>query len=340
VHAILIIETVQTLFTVADCGYWFITGFGNFERLQRSFLSPLDRAILNSFVAIAVRSFFCYRIWNIKKSMFWWCCAIQALSLVQFIGNVGDGISGLKHGNIRGPHLQVCFIYLGLTCSAVADVAVTATLTQLLARALIRESKSSIEHVLRRILRFVVETNFISACMSALSFVMFAAAPNHVYWYFPAVIVGKIYSNTLLASLNNRIPLEEHRRNASTHISSSRASTPVEAEENSTRTWRFPDYFVGRTPTAVSSDIKSAPPFIVSFDQQINEEEFAPSSKQLRPFSMQCIHKPQYPESLATPLRHRIGVPLSASFGAKNRSSRISLAVPPVRPLPPTPTPL
>lgn len=140
------------------------------------------------------------------------------------------------------------------------------------------------------------------------------------------------YSNSLLASFNNRIPLEEHRRNASTHISSTRASTPLEIEGNSPRTWRFPDYFVGRTPGAVSSDIKSAPPFIVSFDQQRNEEEFAPSSKQPRPFSMQCIHKPQYPEALAPPLRHRIGMP---SFSAMKRSSRISI----VRPLPPTPMP-
>ena len=142
------------------------------------------------------------------------------------------------------------------------------------------------------------------------------------------------YSNSLLASLNNRIPLEDHRRNASTHISSTRASTPLEIEENSTRTWRFPEYFVSRTPNAVSSDIKSAPPFIVSFDQQKNDEEFTPSSKQPRPFSMQCIHKPQYPEALAPPLRHRIGMP---SFGGL-KSSRTSLVNPPVRPLPPTPT--
>jgi hypothetical protein len=80
VHAVFIIETVQTLLTGADSSYWFISGFGNLERLQRAFLAPVDRSILNLFVSIAVRSFFCYRIWDIKKSLFWWCCVIQAVS--------------------------------------------------------------------------------------------------------------------------------------------------------------------------------------------------------------------------------------------------------------------
>lgn len=144
------------------------------------------------------------------------------------------------------------------------------------------------------------------------------------------------YSNTLLASFNNRIPLEDHRRNASTHISTTRPSTPVVIQEDSTRTWTFSDYFVGRSPAA-SNDVKSAPPYIVSFDHQKNLEEFPPLSKQSRPFSMQCIRSPQYPPALAPILRHRIEVPLSASLEAKKRSTRISSLGLPVRPLPPTP---
>ncbi|KAH9066033.1 hypothetical protein EDB83DRAFT_2223409, partial [Lactarius deliciosus] len=80
VHAIFIIETAQTLLSGADSSYWFVSGFGNFGRLRRSFLAPVDGPILNLFVSITVRSVFCYRIWCIKKSMFWWCCVIGAVS--------------------------------------------------------------------------------------------------------------------------------------------------------------------------------------------------------------------------------------------------------------------
>ncbi|KAH9165241.1 hypothetical protein EDB89DRAFT_334799 [Lactarius sanguifluus] len=92
VHAIFIIETAQTLLSGADSSYWFVSGFGNFGRLRRSFLTPVDGPILNLFVSITVRSVFCHRIWCIKKSMSWWCCIIGALSLIQCIGNLADGI--------------------------------------------------------------------------------------------------------------------------------------------------------------------------------------------------------------------------------------------------------
>jgi hypothetical protein len=139
------------------------------------------------------------------------------------------------------------------------------------------------------------------------------------------------YSNTLLALFNNRIPLKDH---ASMHISTPRAGTPAQIEENSSQTWTFADHFVRRP-----SDVKSAPPYIMSFDQRGNLEELSPPSNvsHARPFSVQCIHSPQYPQALAPSLRQRVEVPLSSSLRVKKRLSRISSFGLPIRPLPPTP---
>lgn len=164
--------------------------------------------------------------------------------------------------------------------------------------------------------------------------------------YRPIVILTDnlaSYSITLLALFNDRISINDHSRNASARISTSRAGTPVRIEENlnSSRTWSFADYFVGR-PSVATSDVKSAPPFIVSFDQQRNLEEFSPSRSsnashhgQPRPFS---IPSPQYPQALGPSLRRRIEVPLSASLRAKTTLSRISSFGLPIRPLPRTPS--
>ncbi|KAH9066034.1 hypothetical protein EDB83DRAFT_734710 [Lactarius deliciosus] len=219
-----------------------------------------------------------------------------------------------------------------MVSSAAADVAVTATLTYLLARPSKRESEASMEPAWRRILHFTVETNFISASVSALCLVMFAAAPNDVYWFCPAIVIGKVYSNTLLASFNNRIPLKDHRRNASAHIPTTSAGTPVQIQRNSSRARTFAERFVGQK----SYGPKSAPPFIVSFDRQQKhlEEKPSPSRPQGLPraLSMQCIHSPQYPPALAPSPRQRIEVPLSATLGVSSRMSDL-----PIRPLPPTP---
>jgi len=150
------------------------------------------------------------------------------------------------------------------------------------------------------------------------------------------------YSNTLLASFNNRIPLKDHRRTASAHISTTRAGTPLQIQENSPQAWTFAERFVGRS-SVTAYEAKSAPPFIVSFDQQEDLEKFSPSSKVSRQgqpkwFSMQCIPSPQYPPALAPSLRQRIEVPLSDSLRVKTTLSRVSSFGLPIRPLPPTPS--
>ncbi|KAI9428729.1 hypothetical protein H4582DRAFT_2091105 [Lactarius indigo] len=47
--------------------------------------------------------------------------------------------------------------------------------------------------------------------MAIASLVLYAAFPNEVYYVYITAIIGKLYSNTLLASLNNRIYFRDRR---------------------------------------------------------------------------------------------------------------------------------
>jgi len=64
--------------------------------------------------------------------------------------------------------------------------------------------------VLVRIVRVTIETNILTASVAIASFVLYAAFPNDIYYTFTAGIMGKLYSNTLLVSLNNRIYFRDH----------------------------------------------------------------------------------------------------------------------------------
>ena len=53
-------ETVQTALTGSDVYYWFISEFGDVERLAYSHFSPIDLAILGTIVELIVQRYFCY----------------------------------------------------------------------------------------------------------------------------------------------------------------------------------------------------------------------------------------------------------------------------------------
>jgi hypothetical protein len=70
------LETVQTALTGADVYYWFVDGFGNFERLHDSHFAPIDIPIILSIISFVVQGCLCYRIWMLNKRSPKFCLVI------------------------------------------------------------------------------------------------------------------------------------------------------------------------------------------------------------------------------------------------------------------------
>ncbi|KAI0047483.1 hypothetical protein FA95DRAFT_1492380, partial [Auriscalpium vulgare] len=75
VYGVFLIETTQTAMSGADIFYWYASGFGNMERLQDTYLSPFDTPFLGSLVTCIVQTFYSYRIWVLKPTL-WWLSSI------------------------------------------------------------------------------------------------------------------------------------------------------------------------------------------------------------------------------------------------------------------------
>ncbi|KAI0063768.1 hypothetical protein BV25DRAFT_1914852 [Artomyces pyxidatus] len=79
VYTVFLIETVQTALTGADLCYWLAAGFGDYPRLAKPFLSVFDTPIMSSLISFIIQTFFCYRIWILKNSLWWLCILIDTL---------------------------------------------------------------------------------------------------------------------------------------------------------------------------------------------------------------------------------------------------------------------
>ncbi|KAI0063787.1 hypothetical protein BV25DRAFT_361461 [Artomyces pyxidatus] len=217
VYTVFFIETVQTIFSGADLCYRLAAGFGDYSRLEKPFLSAFDMLILSSFVSFLVQAFFCYRIWILKKSLWWLCILIDTISLVQMACGMACGVFIHILGDIGKVHEKTVTIleYLWILGDALADIMIAFAMSYFVMSTRQRVHESS-SHILSRVLRLTVETNIVSSSIAISGIVFYAAAPDKTYYFGPLAIIRKIYSNTLLATFTNRLALRDVLQKADT----------------------------------------------------------------------------------------------------------------------------
>ncbi|KAN0128007.1 hypothetical protein V8E53_014184 [Lactarius tabidus] len=205
-YFIFLLETAQTALTGADVYYWFVAGFGDVKNLENSHLSPIDNPIMTSVISLIVQGYFCCRIWKLNRRSSWVCWIIAVASLTQSGAAMEAGIKSLVFGNKYVTGSTKLALYLWSISTALADILIAGAMTLLLRRA----TGKFASFVLIRVVRITIETNTLTASLAVTIIVLYAAFPNKLYYVVVTEIIGKVYSNTLLLNLNNRIYFREH----------------------------------------------------------------------------------------------------------------------------------
>lgn len=103
---------------------------------------------------------------------------------------------------------RLAFEVIWLVGNTLSDILIASTMIYHLRRIWAKNGCLS-DHVLVRIVRLTVETNLVTTTVSIVSLVMIAVYPDKNWYVCPTYILGKLYSNTLLVSLNNRISFRD-----------------------------------------------------------------------------------------------------------------------------------
>ncbi|KAI0261479.1 hypothetical protein BGY98DRAFT_1053324, partial [Russula aff. rugulosa BPL654] len=211
VYIVFFLETVQTALSGADLYYWFAVGFGKSDHLFSSFFSFLDVPIMGSSVALIVQFFFVYRIWVLSEKRWWWLCVCVMICLLSIVGAFGAFTAGvssyLSALLLEGPGLQVLEM-TWLIANTLSDMLIAFSMLYHLRRIWARDGNLS-NHVLVSIVRLIVETNLATTTVSIVSMLMAFLYFEENWYMCPTYVLGKLYSNTLLVSLNNRISIRD-----------------------------------------------------------------------------------------------------------------------------------
>ncbi|KAJ7898602.1 hypothetical protein B0H14DRAFT_174369 [Mycena olivaceomarginata] len=196
-HTICIAITIYTMV---------ITNYGHPERLFVLPNSLLASIFIGGLLSFGVQLFFSFRIYPLSKS-FWVPCICWALSLFRFVPpNVILFVFG------RGPAAQFLgrfgplFDAIWPPASAANDLLIAGTLVILLYRRRNAGLGSTIAMV-DKLIVWTIETGVVTSIASLLMLIVFIVLPSTFAWLAIFVVIPRLFSNSLLASLNSRAAL-------------------------------------------------------------------------------------------------------------------------------------
>ncbi|KAJ7201754.1 hypothetical protein C8J57DRAFT_1736041, partial [Mycena rebaudengoi] len=122
-------------------------------------------------------------------------------SITQAAGGIGAGTTLYlaDSGRVELLARNVFFIHMWLIGSAVADILIAGAMTYLL----LNTAEPGTHHIVKRVVRLIVETNSLTASVAIVGAFLFAFSKS-TYFLCPTSILPEIYANTLLLVLNNR----------------------------------------------------------------------------------------------------------------------------------------
>lgn len=214
VYGLCVLEVVQTTLATMDGFHWFVYGWGNMNNLLDIHMAAVNSPIMDGLIGAIAQSYFCWRIYQLGGGP--WCKLAYFLLLIAFTQMAAGFATGIRAMVINNSEVirilssQVVETAIWLGGSALVDVLIAISMTILLARS--RTNMPHTDDVIGKLIRSVIETNALTAGVAVLTLILFIAFPKDNYFLCPPYILSKLYSNTVLAILNNRINLSNRFR--------------------------------------------------------------------------------------------------------------------------------
>ncbi|KAF9065861.1 hypothetical protein BDP27DRAFT_1450038 [Rhodocollybia butyracea] len=209
VHQALILHTV----------YWYVVkNYYNPANLALVVWSLLAEVIFNGFAAVCVQSFLNWRIWRLSKFNIWATGTVAMLVFGEFGCVIAFGIIALVRVRTF-EELAVELKGLSITVNALAaagDVLIAAILSFLLqgSKTGFRRSDS----MLNTLTLYAVNTGMLTSLCAVASLISIVAAPNTFIYIAFFFCMGRLYTNSLLATLNARKAIRERGDNVHSTI--------------------------------------------------------------------------------------------------------------------------
>ncbi|KAF9262841.1 hypothetical protein L218DRAFT_928877 [Marasmius fiardii PR-910] len=205
VYGVYIVETMQTIMITWNAFQNFVFGFGKSSALDAINLSWFACCLIDGAVAFTVQTYFAYRIHLLSKSRLL-AGLIVFMSVAQFGGALTTAILAKIIGlfsKIRNRTFIGVAFWLG--GSAACDITIAVSMTYVLSR--YDQDFKETRDLVRRIIRLTMETGSLTATVATSELILFLVFPSAPYHITAALILAKLYSNSMMVIFNTRMKI-------------------------------------------------------------------------------------------------------------------------------------
>ncbi|KAF8902562.1 hypothetical protein CPB84DRAFT_1846214 [Gymnopilus junonius] len=247
VVGVYLFEATQTFLLTQTAFHGFAEGFGNVLFLDEIGTIWFSVPIMSGIVAFVAQTFYAYRISILAQSKIV-ASFIVLLAVIQLGGSIATGVES-KEAVFNSQFLgKKSFITTGIWNggSALCDIIIAVCMTVYVSHVYFKfdlelkvafklsRRNTGMKHtslLLKKIIRLTIETGSLTAVIALLNFIL-ALLPGHpTYYMTTAGILGKLYSNSMMAVFNSRMKIGADNNTSSHEISSvgprSRVETTV-----------------------------------------------------------------------------------------------------------------
>jgi len=163
--------------------------------------------VLELLITFLVQCFFSLRIYRLSKAMSV-SVVCFALAFLRFMGALAMSVECFmdvpRKPNGFGFVVRFSWLITSLlTCGCAADILIAISLIYYLRKFASPANSQSTTEIINRLVRFALQTGLITSMTSLAVITCFQAMPNMV-WLGLYILLAKLYSNSLLVSLNAR----------------------------------------------------------------------------------------------------------------------------------------
>ncbi|KAK0196106.1 hypothetical protein F5146DRAFT_951861 [Armillaria mellea] len=204
VYGTYIVEFAQTILVSHDIFAVFGYGFGDLEAVTEMRFNSLTVPVMSGAAACVGQVFYAYRIIILSKSRIL-PIFVTCVSLTSSVAAIITGVFSFQAGDITKLNNRKTSVAVGIWCggSALCDVVIAVCMTYYLMRSNTGFRRTRI--LVTKLIRLTIETGSVTAVVALLNLILFFALPDQSFYTAPALLMPKLYANTVYMVLNSRI---------------------------------------------------------------------------------------------------------------------------------------
>ncbi|SJL09650.1 uncharacterized protein ARMOST_13031 [Armillaria ostoyae] len=224
--------------------YFKIAGFGNPAHLVEGTWSLFSSIMINVIIALLVQCFFALRIHGLcpKPYKWWMTSVIGSMVFAHFCFGLGEitGVSDYPSANNHSIWQKlfvkkefsrlnevnfVAVLPFGIT-AILSDILIAVGLCLLLERS--RTDFANTNYLITTLIGYAITRCLLTSLMAVVEVIIFVTKPTSFYSFAIDFVIGKLWSNSLLASLNSRRSLRDtfNRKDSGTMSTGFRVASP------------------------------------------------------------------------------------------------------------------